>query len=141
MEDIRRVDDHGDTYSVPYDPQARQHHRWEEMFMDIPLTMVRDPAGIWQPSPGAIFLPHTAARIAQHVELCGFGAPTEKRTKIRRVDLPRGAHRWQDATLPIPDVDPVDKVHTATSAVLTNSEKARLIERLQADIDLDEENL
>lgn len=134
MEHVERIDDHGDTYSIPYDPDARDHHPWEDLFKDIPLTMWRDPAGIWQPSPGAIFLPHTAARIAEHVELCGFdlGAATPQ---IRRVDLGRGAHRWQDASLPIPEVDRVEKVHTAASAVLTTSEKADLIERLQSEID------
>ena len=134
MEDIRRVDDHGDTYSIPYDPGARKTHRWEGLFLDIPMTMVRDPAGIWQPSPGAIMLPHTAARIAEHVELCGF-ALDDQAAQIRRVDLPRGAHRWQDTRSPVPDIDPVDKVREVATAVLTTSEKQALIERLQADID------
>ena len=139
MEDIRRVDDHGDTYSIPYDPGARKTHRWEGLFLDIPMTMVRDPAGIWQPSPGAIMLPHTAARIAEHVELCGFDLD-EAAAQIRRVDLPRGAHRWQDARSPIPDIDPVDKVRDVATTVLTTSEKQALIERLQADIHLEEES-
>ena len=132
-EPINRVGDQDDTYTIPYNPADRDHHRWEDLFKDIPLTMVQDPAGIWQPSPGAIFLPHTAARIAEHVELCGFDLGAEP--KVRRVDLGRGVHRWQDATLPIPDVDPVEKVHAAASAVLTTSEKADLIERLQSEID------
>lgn len=132
-EPINRVVDHGDTYSIPYNPDDRDHHRWEEMFMDIPLTAVQDPGGLWQASPGTIFLPHTAARLAQHVELCGFdlsGTPA-----MQRVDIGRGVHRWQDATLPVPESDPVEKVQTVANAVLTTSEKQALIERLQADLD------
>lgn len=135
MEDIRKIDDHGDTYSIPYDPGGRDTHEWEDLFKDIPLTMVQDPAGIWQPSAGAIFLPHTAARLAQHVELCGF-VLDDAAARIRRVDLPRGAHRWQDTSLPIPDADPVDKVHIAVTEALTDGEKQRLIDRLSADLEI-----
>lgn len=131
--DFRRVDDDDPTYSVPYDPASRQKHRWEALFLDIPMSMSRDPRGWWLPSPGAIMLPHTAARIAQHVELAGFDLD-EGRAKIRRVDLPRGAHRWQDARAAVPDVDPVEAVHTAAAAALTPAEKAALIERLSQDI-------
>jgi hypothetical protein len=135
MHDIRRIDDHGDTYNIPYNPADRDTHRWEDYFKDIPLTMVRDATGVWLPSPGAIVLPHTAARLAEHVELCGFTLDPAA-ARIRRVDLPRGAHRWQDASLPVPDTDPVDKVHVAVTETLTDREKKRLIDRLSADLEI-----
>ncbi len=133
MKHINKIGDDDPTYTVPYDPESRQKHRWEALFLDIPMSMGRDPAGVWQPSAGAIMLPHTAARLAQHVELAGFDLDPD-RAQIRRVDLPRGAHRWQDVRLEVPDPDPVEAVHVAATAALTPAEKAALIERLREDI-------
>lgn len=130
-----RVQDDDPTYSVPYDPASRPRHRWEAQFLDIPITMHRLPTGKWAAAGGVIMLPQSAARLAQHVELCGF-VLDESRARIRRVDLPRGAARWQDARDPVPQVDPVDAVHTAATAALTPAETVQLIERLSADINL-----
>lgn len=134
MDHINRIDDHGDTYSIPYDPASRKKHPHEALFENIPTTMSKGPDGLWMPSAGAIFMPHTAARIAEHVELCGFRFD-ESAAQIRCVDLARGSRRWQDARAPIPKVDPVDSVHTVASAALTPGEKGALIERLQQDLD------
>lgn len=134
MEPINRIDDHGDTYSVPYVPEDRKRHRWEDLFRDIPMTMSKGPDGLWMPSGGAMFLPHTAARLAEHVELCGYGDPDPGLAQVRRIALPRGAYRWQDVRSEMPNIDPVDSVHTVASAALTSGEKQALIERLQNDI-------
>lgn len=134
MEHIQRVGDDDPTYTVPYVPEERKRHRWEDLFMDIPLKMERGLDGLYAAAGGPLLLPHTAARLAEHVELCGFGDPDESAARIRRVDLPRGAFRWQDVKVAIPDVDPVDKVHTVANAALTPAERADLIERLQNDL-------
>ncbi|WP_336793027.1 phage gene 29 protein family protein [Gordonia malaquae] len=129
----RPIDDEDPTYSVRYDPTARKRHPNEALFLDIPTSMPRLPSGIYAAAGGVIMLPQSAARLAEHVELCGF-VLDESKAKIRRVDLPRGAARWQDMREPVPDVDPVDAVHTAAAHALTPAETATLIERLQADI-------
>lgn len=130
---MRRPSDEDPTYAVPYDPAARKKHPLEALWLDVPLSMTKDPTGRRLPTGGVIVLPHTAARLAEHAELCGY-VLDEAKAKIRRVDLPRGAARWQDVADPIPATDPVDAVYTAAAAVLTPAEKAALITALQDDI-------
>lgn len=134
MRHVSRIDDGDPTYSIPYDPATRRRHPNEALFLDIPMSMAKGPHGRFIAAPGAIILPHTAARLAEHVELCGFVLDPDA-AAIRRVDLPRGAARWQDIVDPVPDVDPVDAVHVAAAAALTPAEQAALIERLQEGLD------
>ena len=94
MEHIQRVGDDDPTYTVPYVPEDRKRHRWEDLFMDIPLKMERGLDGLYAAAAGPLLLPHTAARIAdQFVRAHGgqLQARNEAQDVVFEARLPRRA--------------------------------------------------
>ncbi|QCG77766.1 hypothetical protein QLQ77_gp20 [Gordonia phage Reyja] len=130
----------GDPGYEPYNPPPP--HRWAHLFRDIPLSgeWVKSRGGeVWlQAAPGCIVTPHTASRIAEHVELVG-GTIDEAAAQIRRIP-PRGgdhsaaAGRWQDVRLPVPDGDKVAELE-AHADQLTPAELRVFVENAQRKLD------
>lgn len=140
MEHLNRPDDEDDTYRVPYRPAERQRHEWEELFSDIPMSATaRKTRGgeVWTASEPALYLPQTAARIAQHAELVGMVYDPD-RAKMRRARLATGVHVWVDVSVTLPnEVSRVEATVAALADATTADERRELAERL---LSLDEED-
>ncbi|WP_280305356.1 phage gene 29 protein family protein [Nocardia neocaledoniensis] len=123
-------------------------HPNTDLFRDIPTSghfiTTRDRKGkktrIWRPTArGAITLPATASRIAEHAELVGFVLDPD-RALIKRIDPIRGGRSitnpgtWVDVTAPVPDVAPVDVVAAASEALMP-SELLELRARIDARLE------
>ncbi|MGB3301772.1 MAG: hypothetical protein WBA98_03700 [Gordonia sp. (in: high G+C Gram-positive bacteria)] len=134
MEHLNRVGDDDPTYSVPYQPEKRERHQWEDLFADIPLTVssrrVRGGGRVWSPAEGTLYLPQTAARIAQHAELVGMVHDPE-RAKMRRARLATGVHVWVDVNTVLPaEQSRVDATAQALAEGLPEDERRALAEKL-----------
>ncbi|WP_328660352.1 phage gene 29 protein family protein [Nocardia salmonicida] len=123
-------------------------HPHTDLFRDIPVSghfiTTRDRKGkksrIWRPTArGAITLPATASRIAEHAELVGFVLDPD-RALIKRIDPLRGGRSitnpgtWVDSDAPVPDVKPVDVVAAASEALMP-SELLELRARIDAQLE------
>ncbi|WP_410877350.1 hypothetical protein [Nocardia sp. A7] len=126
-------------------------HPWTELFRDIPISGTwvtvpprpgsRDPATrLWRPTArGAITLPSTASRIAEHADLVGFELNPDK-ALIKRIDPLRGGGsitnpgNWVDITAPDPPPNPVAVVSAAADALMP-SELLALRAELDAKIE------
>lgn len=140
MEHLTRPADNDPTYSVPYEPEKRQRHQWEDLFADIPMTVSarRTREGVsWSPGEGTLYLPHTAARIAQHAELVGM-VHDPAQAKMRRARLATGVHVWVDVDTVLPsEQSRVDATAQALTEGMPEDERralaAKLIEGLTTD--------
>lgn len=135
---LTRPDDDDPTYTVPYEPASRERHQWENLFADIPLTVTsrqtRDGV-VWSATEGTLYLPQTAARIAQHAELVGMVHDPE-RAKMRRARLATGVHVWVDAHVTLPsELDRVDVTAAALSDAMPADERRALAEKLLGDLE------
>ncbi|QLF83998.1 hypothetical protein SEA_UPYO_19 [Gordonia phage Upyo] len=125
-----------------YDPAQAPSHPWEDLFRDIPLKWERVPGGngwVYRPAgPGVLTHPTTPARLALHVQLCGFQLVEDKR-QVQRIDPVRGGRSltspgiWQDIKTPIPDANPVNEVLAeAARQEMTPAEMVRAAEALRS---------
>ena len=139
MEHLNRVGDDDATYRIPYEPEKRQKHRWESLFADIPLNVssrkTRDGGRVWSPAEGTLYLPQTAARIAQHAELVGMVHDPSK-AKMRRARLATGVHVWVDVNTVLPhEQSRVDATAQALAEGMPEDERRALIDRLREGLD------
>lgn len=133
MEHLTRPADDDDTYTVPYRPERREKHKWEELFADIPMSVTgrktRD-GKVWSASEGTLYLPQTAARIAQHAELVGM-VHDPSRAKMRRARLATGVHVWVDKNTVLPsEQSRVDATAAALAEGMSVDERRELADRL-----------
>lgn len=126
-------------------------HPWTELFRDIPISgqwvtvpprpgSREAPTRLWRPTArGAITLPATAARIAEHADLVGFELNPEK-ALIKRIDPIRGGGsitnpgNWVDITAPEPPPNPVHVVAAAAQALMP-SELLELRDRIDEQLE------
>lgn len=138
MEHLNRVNDDDPTYTIPYRPEKRERHEWEDLFADIPMSAssrrTRDGV-VWFLTEGTVYLPQTAARIAQHAELVGMVYDPEK-ARIRRARLGTGAHVWVDSSVVLPnELGRVDATAAALADAMAPDERRALAERLLDRLD------
>ena len=125
-----------------YDPRQQRTHPWENLFRDIPMKWERVPGEngfIYRPGgPGVLGMPQLPASLALHVQLCGFHL-VEADRKVQRLDPIRGGRSltspgiWQDISVPIPDMDPVNEVVAkAAENAMSPAELMRASEALKA---------
>lgn len=124
-------------------------HPHTDLFRDIPMSgtwiTVRGPKGtkarVWRATGrGAITLPATASRIAEHAELVGFVLDPD-RAQIKRVDPVRGGRsitnpgNWVDIDAPEPAPDPVTQIAAAAESQLMPHELIELRDRIDAQLE------
>lgn len=123
-------------------------HPHTDLWRDIPQSgrwiTIRDKKGrkgkIWKAtSRGAIILPTSASRLAEHAELVGYRLDPALAV-IQRIDPVRGGKSitnpgdWIDITLPVPEADPVHEVAVQAEQLLP-SELLALRDRIDAQIE------
>ena len=138
MEHLTRPGDDDPTYTVPYRPEKRDKHKWEKLFADIPMSVTsrRTRNGrVWEASEGTLYLPQTAARIAQHAELVGMVYDPD-RAKMRRARLASGVYVWVDKSVTLPsEQSKVDATASALAEGMTDVERRELAAKILEGID------
>ncbi|WP_336819863.1 hypothetical protein [Gordonia sp. MMO-8] len=138
MQHLNRGAEQDPTYAIPYKPEKRERHKWEEQFSNIPTTVTSRKTRrgvVWSAGEGSLYLPQTAARIAHHAELIGMVYDPEL-AQMRRAQLASGVHVWVDKSVTLPtELDRVDATAAALADKMPADERRALAERLLEGID------